>query len=617
MKKALAVALCLLMLLCACGVPSGPTAPPDIRPDVTTLPPETTLPDPSVPETTLPEETEPEIVVVLPEPEDDDLVRVLDYIPLARQDLIYGTTENFTGKRIYDFADAFLRYDTVKKLAAVSEELAEQGLGVLIWDGFRPVYAQARLWEIYPDPNFVSHPVTGNRSHCRGSAVDLTLVDLETGEQLPMPTGFDDFSSLADRDYSDCGEEAAANARLLEEVMERHGFVPYSKEWWHFSDTVQYGVDETFDPAQHTMWYANCREYISLRAEPDGEVMTTIPAGEVMRFVSWDGKFARVNWQGREGYVLSSYIRPAGENLLERELNIVSPTDTYTYEQLCRDLEELVRQYPGQTVLDTIGATALDTPIPVLRIGSENAEHHVLLQGAVHGREHMTAWLLSAIAEYWLAHSLSDYGDICWHIIPMANPDGVTISQTGILTDAQREIYQSDLEAGCTALSEQEYAEGWKANALGEDINRNYPAGWEFIDDRTGPSSERWQGTAPFCAAEARALRDYTLAYGFDATVSYHSSGSIIYYEYGNRQPVNGQSRELGLAVGNLAGYPLEGSHSVDGAGYKDWAIDSLGIPSLTVEIGCQDSALAERELYSIFFRNYCILPVIARWLQA
>ena len=89
MKKAIAAALCLLMLLSACA---GPPVPPDTRPGVTTLPPEATVPDPSVQETTLPEETEPEIVVVLPEPEDDDLVRVLDYIPLARQDLAYGTT---------------------------------------------------------------------------------------------------------------------------------------------------------------------------------------------------------------------------------------------------------------------------------------------------------------------------------------------------------------------------------------------------------------------------------------------------------------------------------------------------------------------------------------------
>lgn len=182
-------------------------------------------------------------------PEDQDLVSVTDYIPGIAVELAYATENNFTGQPIYEFTESYLRYGTVKKLKQASEELAEQGLGLLIWDGFRPVAAQQKLWEICPDPTFVSHPVTGYRAHCRGNAVDLTLVDLETGEQLRMPTGFDDFSALADRDYSDCDHEAAENARLLETVMEKHGFQPYSAEWWHFADTTDYPVDENFNPA--------------------------------------------------------------------------------------------------------------------------------------------------------------------------------------------------------------------------------------------------------------------------------------------------------------------------------------------------------------------------------
>lgn len=197
---------------------------------------------------TQPPVTAPTEPAVLPEPEDEELVRVTDYIPLAREELAYATAGNFTGQQIYDFYNAYLRYGTVKKLAAVCEELEAQGLGILIWDGFRPVSAQAALWAICPDPKYVSHPVTGNRAHCRGNAVDLTLIDLETGQKLTMPTGFDDFSLLADRDYADCAPEAAANARLLEEAMERHGFKGYSGEWWHFTDTDSYEVAENFEP---------------------------------------------------------------------------------------------------------------------------------------------------------------------------------------------------------------------------------------------------------------------------------------------------------------------------------------------------------------------------------
>lgn len=182
-------------------------------------------------------------------PEDDDLVPVADFIPGIREELAYAGTENFTGQKIYDFYNAYLRYGTVKKLAAVSAELEQQGLGILIWDGFRPVSAQAALWEVCPDPLFVSHPVTGTRTHCRGNAVDLTLYDLETGEELPMPTGFDVFTALADRDYRDCDPDAAANARLLEAVMEKYGFKPFWAEWWHFTDTENYPVEEEFEPA--------------------------------------------------------------------------------------------------------------------------------------------------------------------------------------------------------------------------------------------------------------------------------------------------------------------------------------------------------------------------------
>lgn len=183
------------------------------------------------------------------EPEDDDFVRILDYIPQARQALPYATVDNFTEQVIYPFTDAYLRYGTVKKLAAVAQELEEQGLGLLIWDGYRPVYAQAELFEACPNPTYVSPPGVGNQNHCRGRAVDLTLVNLETGEKLEMPTGFDDFSAHADRNYSDVSDTAAANARILEEVMTKHGFKGYSKEWWHYNDTDSYPIEEQFDPA--------------------------------------------------------------------------------------------------------------------------------------------------------------------------------------------------------------------------------------------------------------------------------------------------------------------------------------------------------------------------------
>ena len=237
-RRLFAGLLILLFLLSGCeNTPASPstTQPPPVQ---TTLPPET-LPSETIPETT------PEIA--LPEPAPENLVRVLDYIPGIFQELKYATDQNFTGQVIYGFSDAYLRYGTVKKLAAVSEELAQLGLSLKIWDGVRPVSAQFRLWEVCPDPAFVANPQKGYSAHSRGNTLDVTLADAQ-GRELEMPSGFDDFSPKADRDYTDCTEEAAQHAQLLEILMEKHGFQGYSAEWWHFSDTEEYPVAENFVP---------------------------------------------------------------------------------------------------------------------------------------------------------------------------------------------------------------------------------------------------------------------------------------------------------------------------------------------------------------------------------
>ena len=192
------------------------------------------------PEQTLPVETEA--------PEDDGtLVSVTDYIPDVAVELKYATADNFTGQVIYDFQEVYLRYGTVKKLAQVQQSLGEAGLRLKIWDGFRPVSAQYKLWEACPDPTYVANPQTGYSNHSRGNAVDVTLVDMD-GNEMEMPTGFDDFSQLADRDYSDCTPEAAENAQLLQRIMEKYGFTGYFGEWWHFADSVTYPVEEDFQP---------------------------------------------------------------------------------------------------------------------------------------------------------------------------------------------------------------------------------------------------------------------------------------------------------------------------------------------------------------------------------
>ena len=256
MRKNIALLLAAaLLLLSGCMIVKLPVEELEIPSSKTaqlnteTTEPTTEATQPSSEETEPPAETTQHATEPPPEPSDTDFVLITDYIPTAQVALAYATEENFTGVKIYDFTDAYLRYGTMKKLMQASEMLEVYGYGLVIWDAYRPVYGQERLWEAYPNAAYVSPPGTGSQTHCRGLAVDVTLYDLETGEFLEMPTGFDDFTSYADRDYRDVSEEAAANAQMLEQIMAECGFRPYSAEWWHFSDTDSYDIEFEFDPA--------------------------------------------------------------------------------------------------------------------------------------------------------------------------------------------------------------------------------------------------------------------------------------------------------------------------------------------------------------------------------
>lgn len=188
-------------------------------------------------------EIEAEAIVV----SDDTFVKVSTYIPDIIVELKYAGSDNFTKQKIYDFTDAYLRYGTVKKLMQVQDALRKDGLSLKIWDAFRPTSAQFILWEVCPDATYVANPNKGFSSHSRGNTVDITIVN-ENSEEILMPTQFDDFSELADREYSDCSEEVKANALLLENLMKENGFKAYSGEWWHFTDETNYPVEEEFEP---------------------------------------------------------------------------------------------------------------------------------------------------------------------------------------------------------------------------------------------------------------------------------------------------------------------------------------------------------------------------------
>lgn len=245
----------------------------------------------------------------LPARGEADIVRVKDYIPDILVDQTFSTANNSTGSAVYDYDDAYLRYGTVRKLMDVQKELRQHGMLLKIWDSFRTLDAQKILYEKSGGKGY-SNPETGSNSQCRGNTVDVTLVNAK-GEPLEMPSSHEDFTSFGDRNYSDCTEQAAANAQLLQTVMEKYGFKGLQSEWWQFSDTVSYEVETCVDPGEFALYYAVCNEFINMRSLPsyDAGAIQRITPNEQFTLLGWAGNdFALIEYKGQRGYVNVKYI---------------------------------------------------------------------------------------------------------------------------------------------------------------------------------------------------------------------------------------------------------------------------------------------------------------------
>lgn len=185
---------------------------------------------------------EPEVEQEEPQPK----VRVVDYdtsqwVDISFMDssivvdMKYATTDNFVNEKMYDCGRCFLRPAVAEAIQEIHIELQSKGLGLKVYDCFRPRPIQWKLWEKVPDPRFVSDPKKGSM-HNRGAAVDLTLVNLK-GEELDMGTKFDYFGKEAYPSYTNLPDTVLNNRKLLSEIMLSNGFKAISTEWWHYSYT--------------------------------------------------------------------------------------------------------------------------------------------------------------------------------------------------------------------------------------------------------------------------------------------------------------------------------------------------------------------------------------------
>lgn len=148
-------------------------------------------------------------------------------------DIRYATENNFVGEVVYPTADAFARKEVAVALQKANAIFAEKGLAIKIFDAYRPYAATVKFYELVKDTTYVASPYSGSR-HNRGCAIDLTLVNIESGVALNMPTAYDSFTEKAHPTYMDLEKEQLENRQLLIDVMESVGFKVYAYEWWHF-----------------------------------------------------------------------------------------------------------------------------------------------------------------------------------------------------------------------------------------------------------------------------------------------------------------------------------------------------------------------------------------------
>lgn len=323
---------------------------------------------------------------------------------------------------------------------------------------------------------------------------------------------------------------------------------------------------------------------------------------------------------GRIDYFQESVPRP-----------VVNVVEKYSYDQMVRDLESLQSRYGANMRTNVIGTTHDGRNLYEVILGNPDAEKHVLIHAGIHAREYMTPLLVMKQLEYGLefyergsyeGQPLSNIlHHVAVHFVPMANPDGLMLSAFGLssirseeLRQAIQNCYATDVAQGRTTAAFDRYLLYWKANARGVDLNQNFPANWERVVTCPNPSYATYRGEAPLSEPESQALANLVNSRSWAATISYHSMGNVIYWDYeGNQQLA--RSQELANLVAANTGYRPAGSSGH--GGFKDWTqIKENPIAGLTIETGSVACPLPLSEYEKIWYQNKMVWAAVAKYIM-
>lgn len=298
---------------------------------------------------------------------------------------------------------------------------------------------------------------------------------------------------------------------------------------------------------------------------------------------------------------------------------------TYTYDNMVSDLSVLQSMYP-EMKMDVLASTPDNRNIYHVVVGNPNAKHRILVHAGIHAREYIVCQVvmreiasLLEMQQKGAVYSGCSVPDLlqntCIHFVPMVDPDGITLVQGGVdalQTDGAKMSVRTI--AGMDGATDMEkYLRTWKNNINGVNLNRNFDANWEQTPSKVDhPSSMNYKGTSAESEVESKVLADLTRAIMPDRTISYHTQGRVIYWYFGETGNYKNEGFNLATIVHNNTNYSISNSWAEhDAAGFKDWAVQKLDIPSVTIECGLGTSPVEEEQIDRIWAENDGILPDI------
>lgn len=294
-------------------------------------------------------------------------------------------------------------------------------------------------------------------------------------------------------------------------------------------------------------------------------------------------------------------------------MQYITKTRVYDHRAVSDDLTLLAERYPFLEC-SVIGSSVLGRPIPALRWGE--GERCILLCGAHHGKEWITALLMMRFAEILCSEYMQErntggkildlYRSASYHIIPMLNPDGVELCIHGLRGDIPDNVRTALIRANGGS---EDFVGKWQANANGVDLNHNYDAAFErgraFAQRLgvSGPGPTRYSGERPESEPESAALAQLTRELMPDVCAAYHSQGEIIYANFDGK--ATQRALRIAAEMSRLSGYELDETEGMAScSGYKDWVINELYLPAFTIEVGRGENPLPLSQFDDILQKN-------------